>query len=220
MSLSRSTSTSVSKRPYVQLPPDPVVGFIGLGVMGFPMLNNLAKTFNKFVVWNRTPKDLTQLTTTNTNAEVELAVNPADVVQSADITFSMLSTPEAVRTVFYDCDNPALASVTHDKVIVDCSTLQQEDMMETYNRITASGGAFLEAPVSGSKGPAEQGQLIFLCAGDKPVFDDPVTQAAFEAMGKRSFYLGDVGNGTKMKVCFPNVLVHLKMFNRIYLTIN
>lgn len=182
------------------------------------MLNNLAKTFNKFVVWNRTPKDLTQLTTTNTNAKVELAVNPADVVQSADITFSMLSTPEAVRTVFYECDNPALASVTHNKVIVDCSTLQQEDMMETYNYITSNGGAFLEAPVSGSKGPAEQGQLIFLCGGDKPVFDDPVTQSAFEAMGKRSFYLGDVGNGTKMKVGFSLVLVELKVFRCMYLT--
>lgn len=70
--------------------------------------------------------------------------------------------------------------------------------------VTERGGLFLEAPVSGSKVPAEQGQLIFLCGGSKPLFDHPVTQKALDLMGKKSFFLGTVGNGTKMKVCnFP-----------------
>lgn len=183
------------------LPPDPVVGFIGLGVMGLPMLQNLTKSFNKFSVWNRTPKSLSSIATSPSHPDIEVASQPADVIESSDIIFSMLSTPEAVQSVFYDCDAPALSTIAPGKFLVDCSTLQIPDMVRTHEYVTKKGASFLEAPVSGSKVPAEQGQLIFLCAGDRHVFDDPVTQTALDLMGKRSFYLGDVGNGTKMKVC-------------------
>lgn len=199
-----STSTTFTTWQYNPLPADPVIGFIGLGTMGLPMLNNLMKSFNKFVVWNRTAKDLspTMRSARNADKEIYRAPSPADVVQSADITFCMLSTPEAIRSVYYDCDSPALAGVTKNKVIVDCSTMQEDIMTETYRHTVLNGGAFLEAPVSGSKDPAVDGQLIFICSGDKPVYDDPVTQSAFKAMGKRSFYLGPVGSVTKMKVRF------------------
>jgi glyoxylate/succinic semialdehyde reductase len=56
----------------------------------------------------------------------------------------------------------------------------------------------LEAPVSGSKGPAIAGQLIILSAGDKTLYDE--VTPAFDAMGKKSFYLGEVGHGAKMKL--------------------
>ncbi|KAG6510374.1 hypothetical protein ZIOFF_028384 [Zingiber officinale] len=64
--------------------------------------------------------------------------------------------------------------------------------------ITEKGGCFLEAPVSGSKKPAEDGQLIILAAGEKALYDEVVP--AFDVLGKRSFFLGDVGNGAKMKL--------------------
>lgn len=142
----------------------------------------------------------------NGETELYIAPSPGDVVQSADITFCMLSTPQAVRSVYYDCDSPALAAVTKNKVIVDCSTLHHDIMAEIYRHTFLNGGAFLEAPVSGSKGPADEGQLIFICSGDKPVFDDPVTQSAFRAMGKRSFYFGPVGNATKMKLVINQLM--------------
>lgn len=187
------------------LPSNPRIGFIGLGVMGLPMAANLSKVFPDLVVWNRSDKTAalqSAVSSAGSSATIEAVSTPAGVVAAADITFSMLSTPEAVRAVFYDHDDPALAAAAPGKCIVDCSTLQIPDMVATHSAAVEKGALFLEAPVSGSKVPAEQGQLIFLCAGDRPVFDDPVTQKAFEVMGKRSFFLGDVGNGTKMKVSF------------------
>lgn len=169
--------------------------------MGLPMLGNLSKHFSDLVVWNRSDKQTDLDAVVNKSASVQIAANPADVVTKADITFSMLSTPEAVRSVFYEQDTCALSAISPGKCLVDCSTLRTEDMVSTYHEVTEQGGVFLEAPVSGSKIPAEQGQLIFLCAGDKGLYNDPITQKSFELMGKRSFYLGEIGNGTKMKVC-------------------
>ena len=71
-------------------------------------------------------------------------------------------------------------------------------------QVLAKGGRFLEAPVSGSKGPAANGQLIFLCGGDRALFDAVAPQ--LDAMGKRSFFFGEVGSGTKMKLVVNMVM--------------
>ena len=65
---------------------------------------------------------------------------------------------------------------------------------------------FLEAPVSGSKGPAHTGQLIFLCAGSQLVHDDPVVQSALAAMGKATHYFGEIGNGTRAKLVVNSLM--------------
>lgn len=208
MRIAQSTSRAAPHRFYCLTPsstPSNVkVGFIGLGVMGLPMAANLGKTFKDLIVWNRTDKtSLLEEALSGTGASVKAVSEPADVVREADITFSMLSTPEAVYSVFQD-ERPgaALNGVTEGKSIVDCSTLQVEDMQGMAEEVQERGGRFLEAPVSGSKGPAEQGALVFLCAGEKELFDHPVTQEAFGLMGKKSFFLGEAGNGTKMKVTY------------------
>ncbi len=66
------------------------------------------------------------------------------------------------------------------------------------------GGLFLEAPVSGSKVPAEQGQLIFLCGGSKSAYDEVIKY--LEVMGKAHFYLGSIGQGSKMKLAVNMVM--------------
>ena len=68
----------------------------------------------------------------------------------------------------------------------------------------AKGGRFLEAPVSGSKGPAANGQLIFLAGGDKALYD--MVTPELDAMGKKSFHFGEVGAGTKMKLVVNMVM--------------
>jgi glyoxylate/succinic semialdehyde reductase len=64
--------------------------------------------------------------------------------------------------------------------------------------VRAKGGDFLEAPVSGSKGPAAAGQLIFLCGGSAPLFERVTGE--LDLMGKASYILGGVGKGTEMKL--------------------
>ncbi|KAL3621885.1 hypothetical protein CASFOL_034081 [Castilleja foliolosa] len=64
--------------------------------------------------------------------------------------------------------------------------------------ITSKGASFLEAPVSGRKKPAEDGQLVILAAGEKPLYE--AVLPAFDILGKKFFFLGQVGNGAKMKL--------------------
>ncbi|CAN6719955.1 unnamed protein product [Malus baccata var. baccata] len=72
------------------------------------------------------------------------------------------------------------------------------DPSAALSAIKERGGYFLEAPVSGSKKPAEDGQLVILAAGEKALYEEVIP--AFNVMGKKSFYLGQVGNGAKMKL--------------------
>lgn len=64
--------------------------------------------------------------------------------------------------------------------------------------VTAKGARFLEAPVSGSKKPAIDGQLVIMAAGDKSLFDE--STPALDIMGKKSFYLGATGAAARMKL--------------------
>ena len=72
------------------------------------------------------------------------------------------------------------------------------------NGVEAAGAKFLEAPVSGSKKPAEDGALIFLAAGDRALYDQALP--ALEVMGKLSVYLGATGNGARMKLVVNMVM--------------
>eukprot|EP00977_Amphora_coffeiformis_P000208 scaffold64_cov150-Amphora_coffeaeformis.AAC.2 len=182
------------------------IGFIGLGIMGQGMVARLvsqgvAGTDDKpLVVWNRTPTKCQELVQQFPDATIVIKESPCDVVRACDVTYSMLSTPEASQVVFDAPDTGTLAGVGEGKCIVDCATLAETDMQRMEKAVTAKGGRFLEAPVSGSKGPAIQGSLIFLCAGDQTLFDQ-VKDNGLQAMGKASHFFGtSVGAGTRAKL--------------------
>ncbi len=80
-------------------------------------------------------------------------------------------------------------------------------MTDLSSSIWHSYRKFLEAPVSGSKGPAHTGQLIFLCAGSKSLFDEESVQSAFKAMGKATHFFGEeVGYGTRAKLVVNSLM--------------
>lgn len=84
-------------------------------------------------------------------------------------------------------------------IYIQHSTRQQLHTMLTicavWTAVRSKGGAYLEAPVSGSKKPAEDGALIFLCAGDRSLYEQ--SMKALEVMGKKHLFLGDVGKSIK-----------------------
>merc|ERR1719436_1147741 len=90
------------------------------------------------------------------------------------------------------------------KRFVDMSTVDEETSKEIAAAVVAKGGRFLEAPVSGSKGPAVQGQLVILAAGDEALQEE--AQPCFDIMGKKTFFLGDVGAGARMKLVINMVM--------------
>jgi 3-hydroxyisobutyrate dehydrogenase-like beta-hydroxyacid dehydrogenase len=168
-------------------------GFLGLGIMGRAMAANLIKAGLDVTVWNRTPGKCEPL--------VKLGAahgkSPAEVVAESDITFAMVSDPAAAREVCFG-NQGVLKGITAGKGYIDITTVDPHTSIGIDRAIGENGGRFLEAPVAGSKKPAEDGVLVFLCAGDKSLCQEAMS--ALEIMGKKIFYLGDTGCGARMKL--------------------
>lgn len=173
------------------------IGFVGLGIMGKGMVKNLVtKIGTPMVVWNRSPEVCAEIKEQYGDL-ITIASTAADVVKSCPVTYCMLSTEEASVAVF-DAPDGVIAGVSEGKIIVDCATLSAERMIDESTRILAKGGRFIEAPVSGSKGPAETGALIFLCGGLQETYE--AVAEGLNAMGKAKFLFGPVGKGTEVKL--------------------
>ncbi|CAN6587103.1 unnamed protein product [Malus baccata var. baccata] len=169
------------------------VGFLGLGIMGKAMSMNLLRHGFKVTVWNRTPSKSHELV----EHGASVAETPAEVVRKCKYTIAMLSDPSAALSVVFGKDG-ILEQICAGKSYVDMSTVDADTSSKISEAIKERGGYFLEAPVSGSKKPAEDGQLVILAAGEKALYEEVIP--AFNVMGKKSFYLGQVGNGAKMKL--------------------
>jgi len=187
------------------------VGFVGLGIMGEGMAARLltedvaGSESAPLVIWNRTGSKCVALKEKFPDKSIIVKDSAREVVEACDITYSMMSTPEASQVVF-EGENGVLAGVSGGKSIVDCATLAETDMQRMAVAVKSKGGRFLEAPVSGSKGPAATGGLVFLCAGSQEVFNE-IKDNGFEAMGKAShFFNSEVGHGTRAKLVVNSLM--------------
>ena len=152
-------------------------GFLGLGIMGRPMAANLLKAGYELTVWNRDGAKCAPL--------VELgatqAASVAEVVTASEVTFAMLSNPAAAESVCLG-PNGVIEGLTPGKGYVDMSTIDPQTSGDLAAAVTEEGGRYLEAPVSGTKKPAEEGTLIILTAGDKSLYEE--VAPALDIMGK------------------------------------
>uniref|UniRef100_A0A0D6QZE7 6-phosphogluconate dehydrogenase NADP-binding domain-containing protein n=1 Tax=Araucaria cunninghamii TaxID=56994 RepID=A0A0D6QZE7_ARACU len=169
------------------------VGFLGLGIMGKAMAVNLLKNGFNVTVWNRTLSKCEDLV----EYGASVGQTPAEIVKKCKYTIAILADPAAALSVVFDKDG-VLETMCSGKGYIDMSTVDAATSTKISKGILGKGGRFLEAPVSGSKKPAEDGQLIILAAGDKSLHDE--ITPAFDVMGKQTFFLGEVGNGAKMKL--------------------
>lgn len=166
------------------------IAFLGCGIMGVPMAKNLLNAGHEVIVWNRT----SAATAPVVEAGAREAKSASEACAAAEVTFVMVSTPEAALAVA----RAAKDGLSAGKGYVDVSTVDAKTSSEIAAIVRSTGAEFLEAPVSGSKKPAEDGALIFLCAGDEALYGR--CQAPLETMGKAHFFLGEVGQGAKMKL--------------------
>lgn len=135
-------------------------GFIGLGVMGQPMALNVARAGIPLLVWNRTPERTEPLV-----AAGALAAGSADeVFERARVVVLMLANSEAIDAVL-GRGTPRFAACVADRVIVHMGTTSPEYSRGLCEDVKAAGGGYVEAPVSGSRKPAEAGQLVGMIAG-------------------------------------------------------
>lgn len=145
----------------------------------------------------------------------EAAASPAEVIARASITFGMLADPAAARAAALEGEGSVVAGLraaasdggeAPKKMYVDMSTVDAETSAAIGLDVAEAGGLFLEAPVSGSKGPAQQGQLVIMAAGDRAVFDATL-EPYFAVLAKKSFYLSsEVGAAARMKLVVNGVM--------------
>ncbi|KAL3145051.1 hypothetical protein ABBQ32_003540 [Trebouxia sp. C0010 RCD-2024] len=169
------------------------VGFVGIGIMGLAMANNLIAAGYDVTVWNRNKDKCIALQ----EKGAKVADSAKAVAEQCDITVAMLADPQAAEAVATGPDGIA-AGMGSGKGYVDVSTVDAGTAQNISKAIKNTGALYLEAPVSGSKAPAEKGELIFLCGGDKELYEQATP--LLQVMGKAQFLLGEVGKGANMKL--------------------
>jgi len=179
----------------------PSVGYLGMGIMGSAMAGRLIDAGYPVTIWNRS-QDKPEVKALVAKG-AKLADTAQKLIEACDLTFACTSDPESARAVVFG-ENGVLAGIAPGKKYIDMSTIDVETACEIGAAIVAKGGRFLEAPVSGSKGPALNGQLVILSAGDKALCEE--AQPCFDIMGKRTFFLGDVGAGARMKLVVNTIM--------------
>ncbi|HZO96552.1 MAG TPA: NAD(P)-dependent oxidoreductase [Gaiellaceae bacterium] len=140
---------------------DGEVAFLGLGVMGGPMALRLARAGTPLVVWNRTPERAEPLRA----AGAGVASSPAEALARAEVAILMLADGPAVDAVLAR-GTPAFAERVAGTTVVHMGTTSPAYSRGLEADVLAAGGSYVEAPVSGSRGPAEEGSLVALLAGE------------------------------------------------------
>jgi 3-hydroxyisobutyrate dehydrogenase-like beta-hydroxyacid dehydrogenase len=170
------------------------IGFIGLGIMGSRMAANLLKKGHKLIVYNRTKQKAGSLIA----AGAAWAPTPADVAKQVTVIITMLAKPDAIAETALIGKYGFLNHLADNSLWIDCSTVNP-----SFSKLMASEAKqrkvrFLDAPVTGSRGPAEQGQLLFFVGGEKADMEE--VRPLLEAMGRAVYYIGGHGMGTSMKM--------------------
>jgi 3-hydroxyisobutyrate dehydrogenase-like beta-hydroxyacid dehydrogenase len=169
------------------------IGFIGLGIMGSAMAANLIKAGYAVSVWNRSADSSRLLAGLGATIEI----SPKTVAEKTDILIAMMANPAAVEAV-RDGGDGIVAGLSKGKGYIDMSTIDTETSLASGRLAHEAGAYYLEAPVAGSRKPAEDAVLTIMAAGDRQLYDAALP--VFEKLGRKILYLGDTGNATRMKL--------------------
>ena len=172
------------------------VAVLGLGIMGSAMARDAARAGMNVTAWDRSPDRASRLAAD----KVHLTPTPVNAVPHADVVVTMVSDADAVLNVMQE--RGAFAAMKSGAAWVQMSTIGVEGTDRAL-RLAATRPeiVFVDAPVSGSKEQAEEGKLIVLASGDHTRTGTAVQQF-FNAIGAQAFWLGNAGEGTRMKLMF------------------
>jgi 2-hydroxy-3-oxopropionate reductase len=177
----------------------PVVGLIGLGLMGKPMGRNLLRAGFPLVVWNRTKERADDLVGDGAKWEA----TPRDTAAHSDVLITIVSDPPAVEQVLWG-SNGALDGLRKGAMYIDSSTVSPSLARRVATECTRRGVDYLDAPVTGGTWGAEKGELIFMVGGKAEVLER--AKPVLEAVGKRLFLLGPNGAGQTVKLAMNLIL--------------
>jgi 3-hydroxyisobutyrate dehydrogenase-like beta-hydroxyacid dehydrogenase len=169
------------------------IGFLGLGTMGAPIANNLRKAGYAVTVWNRTPERAEALV----KKGALRARTPRECATGQDLVFTCLADEKALEAVLEGADG-VLAAVKDGEILVDVGTSGTRETRSLEQRVTARGGAFVAAPLLGSKAYAEKAQLVVVAGG--PAAAREKARPALHAISARLIELERAVDAALMKL--------------------
>jgi len=166
------------------------IAFIGIGLMGQPMVNCLLNAGFDMLLWNRSPEK------TNIFANrATISNTPENAISQADVIITMLENGHVVDEVIFQSE--AYTAIKKGAVFIDMSSIPPSLARTHAKLIENQNAAYLDAPVSGGTVGAEQATLSVMVGGNKRHFDQALP--IFSSLGKAT-YIGDVGCGQLSKL--------------------
>ncbi len=179
------------------------IGFIGLGNMGNPMVQNLITAGHELVVFDLSTEAMGKAT----DAGAVSVSRIGDVAQGVEVVVTMLPAGAHVSSVYLG-DEGLLSAAAPGTLFIDSSTIDVETARAVIGEASQAGMKMVDAPVSGGVGGAEAGTLTFMVGGEKDAFE--AARPYLDIMGQNIFHAGGPGNGQVAKVC-NNMLLGISM---------
>jgi 2-hydroxy-3-oxopropionate reductase len=170
------------------------IGFIGLGIMGYPMAQNLIEAGYELVLYNRTIEKAEELA----EGGAEVTGTPKEVAEQSDIVVTMLPDSPQVEEVVAGEDG-VLEGIKEGALLVDMSTISPLVTEEIAANVQERGASMLDAPVSGGQPGAEGGTLSIMVGGSDEDFER--AGPLFDVMGSAATHVGPTGTGQVVKAC-------------------
>ncbi|MBS0515973.1 MAG: NAD(P)-dependent oxidoreductase [Proteobacteria bacterium] len=175
-------------------------GFVGLGTMGLPMALNLLRAGQRLTVWNRTPEKSAALI----EHGAKQAVTFDELCRQSEFVLLMLLNETAIDAVL-GRSTPAFRARVAGRTFVHLGTTSPEYSQELARDLRACGACYVEAPVSGSRVPAEQGRLVGMVSGAVDVVEEVLP--LLEPLCTRWFRCGAVPGALRMKLAVNHYLI-------------
>ena len=182
---------------------DSKIGFMGLGIMGAAMAARILKADYPLMVYNRTAAKAEPLAQLGAG----IASSPRALAKTAEIIIAMVTGPEALYELLWG-EEGAASAFSPGQVFINMSSVSPSFTRELGKQLAPTGITFIDAPVSGTKKPAEEGTLVILASGKKEKVEE--LEPLFLTMGKKVIFCGRTGQGSMMKM-FINLLLGLAM---------
>lgn len=173
----------------------PILGYLGLGLMGLPMTQRLLEAGHTVHVWNRSPAKLAPAVERGAIA----CATPAEVARNADVVLMCLMDAASVEQVVFGADGIAAVGGA-GKILVDHASIRPDATRGFAARLAAANGmTWVDAPVSGGVGGATAGTLAIMCGGDAAAIDR--VRPILAAYSPNVTHMGPVGAGQTTKLC-------------------
>jgi len=172
----------------------PRIGFIGIGIMGQPMANNLIKAGYTILIYNRSRNNFSDLLAKG----AEEAFSPKEIAEKSDLVITMLPDSPDVETVALG-KNGIIEGVSKGMIYIDMSSIAPASALKISQAMSLKGVDCLDAPVSGGDVGAINATLSIMVGGNEKIFKQ--AKPVLEAMGKTITLCGPNGAGQTVKAC-------------------